>query len=247
MTEDRREATSDDAAAHRLFQTSTLSALLDGAYEGEMTIDEVLTHGDLGLGTLAGLDGELVVLDGRALVGRADGSVSPVPGDSRTPFAVVTPFTPGPAIALGALDHDDMLAALDEAAPAPVSALRLDGTFRRLRLRAVRRQFPPYRPLTEVVDDQGEWEAGAVDATLVGFRFPSEAAGLDAPGWHLHALTRDGRTGGHVLVADLTSGTASMDAAAEVHLEIPAGVSLDPADARTRAIIADIERRPRGD
>ena len=38
-----------------------------GLYGGTMTVGELLEHGDLGLGTLDSIDGELIVLDGRPL------------------------------------------------------------------------------------------------------------------------------------------------------------------------------------
>lgn len=37
-----------------------------GIYGGTMTVGELLEHGDLGLGTLDSIDGELIVLDGKA-------------------------------------------------------------------------------------------------------------------------------------------------------------------------------------
>lgn len=40
-----------------LFQTSTINALLDGVYDGEMTYKELKQHGGFGLGTFNGLDG----------------------------------------------------------------------------------------------------------------------------------------------------------------------------------------------
>ena len=56
--------------AHRhgaeVYQTSTMGALLDGVYDGDVTIRELLRHGDFGLGTFNGLDGEMLVLDGVA-------------------------------------------------------------------------------------------------------------------------------------------------------------------------------------
>ena len=73
------------------FQASTIDALLRGELTGNLTIGELLQHGDLGLGTLNLLDGELIVVDGEALVARIDGSVERVPADARTPFAVVCP------------------------------------------------------------------------------------------------------------------------------------------------------------
>src|SRR3954471_24071436 len=77
---------------HVVFQISTIGALLDGAYDGDVTIGEVLEHGDLGLGTLDALDGELIVVDGVAHAARIDGTLRPVAPSERTPFAVVIPF-----------------------------------------------------------------------------------------------------------------------------------------------------------
>ena len=48
-----------------LFQVSTAGALVAGVYEGVVTAAELSGHGDLGLGTFAGLDGEMVLVDGR--------------------------------------------------------------------------------------------------------------------------------------------------------------------------------------
>ncbi len=231
LSEDRAGAARDAPAPHHVFQSSTIAALMDGRYDGDLTVGEVLAHGDLGLGTLAGLDGELVIVDGMARVARVDRTLSPVDHATATPFAVVTPFAPGPPHVLGALDHHELLARLDSLAPSAVSAVRLEGAFRRLRLRSVPRQEPPYPPLDQVVRMQEEWEAGTIEAVLVGFRFPARAAGLEVPGWHLHAAARDGSTGGHVLVANLASGTAWLDAADEVHVELPPGVRLEAADA----------------
>src|SRR3954451_18730624 len=58
---------------HDIFQVSVMSALLDGVYDGEMTIGELLSHGDFGLGTVDALDGELLVLDGQAHQLHTDG------------------------------------------------------------------------------------------------------------------------------------------------------------------------------
>ena len=45
-----------------IYQTSLMSALLSGVYEGNTTIADLLTHGDFGLGTFNELDGELIAL-----------------------------------------------------------------------------------------------------------------------------------------------------------------------------------------
>lgn len=53
----------------KLFQYNTLSALMSGLFEGSLTIGELLEQGDLG-GTLDEIDGELIVLDGKAYQAR---------------------------------------------------------------------------------------------------------------------------------------------------------------------------------
>ena len=101
-----RRAASADAGAHALFQVSTLDALFAGDLEGDLTFGELAEHGDLGLGTLDRLDGEMIAVDGRFLRADADGNLVPIPPAARTPFAVVTRFRPRVSFGLdGPLDH----------------------------------------------------------------------------------------------------------------------------------------------
>lgn len=71
-----------------------MTALLDGIYDGEMTISELLGKGNFGLGTFDGLDGEMIILDGTCYQLRGDGSAQIADLDQRTPYAVATNFVP---------------------------------------------------------------------------------------------------------------------------------------------------------
>jgi alpha-acetolactate decarboxylase len=55
---------SNDHRAGELYQTSLMSALITGIYEGEATYGEIRKHGDFGLGTFNQLDGEMIGFDG---------------------------------------------------------------------------------------------------------------------------------------------------------------------------------------
>lgn len=57
----------------KLFQYNTLGALMAGLYGGSFTIGELLEHGNLGIGTLDSIDGELIVLDGKAYQAKGSG------------------------------------------------------------------------------------------------------------------------------------------------------------------------------
>jgi acetolactate decarboxylase len=232
---------------HVLFQASTIAALLDGAYDGDLTFAELAGHGDLGLGTLNGLDGEMIALDGSFYRAAVDGAVSEVSPGERTPFAVVTAFAPTIEAGLGGpLEHGALLAALDGLIPegAASCAIRLDGRFASIRARSVPRQHPPYRPLTEVVAEQREFDLEDVTGTMLGFRFPSYAEGIEVSGFHLHFIDAARRRGGHVLDSRLTAATARLDPSNDLHIELPPEVDLaDPElAAGTHAAIERVER-----
>jgi len=185
-----------ERAHHVLFQASTIGALLDGAYDGDLRFAELAEHGDLGLGTLNGLDGEMIAINGRFYRADANGVVGEVEAEERTPFAVMARFEPlVEERIVGPLDHDGLLRRLDRLIPADAAscAIRLDGCFEQIRARSVPRQEPPYRPLTEVVSEQHVFELIDVEGTMLGFRFPerlshktfakvSRRAGATAPG-----------------------------------------------------------------
>jgi acetolactate decarboxylase len=227
--------------AHVLFQASTISALLEGAYDGDITFEELAEHGDLGLGTLNALDGEMIALDGRFYRADLDGIVEDVPPSARTPFAALTWFEPSLERELEGLDHEPLLRELDSVAADPDStcALRIDGEFERVRARSVPRQLPPYRPLDEVIADQHAFEIADVVGTLVGFRFPAYADGVEVGGHHLHFISADRTRGGHVLGCRVGRAVARFDLAGEMHVELPPGIALDSPrldEATSRAI-----------
>ncbi len=82
----------DAARARTLYQTSTMSALVDGIYDGSVTIAELLEHGDFGVGTFNHLDGEMIVNEGVCFHLFSSGEARVASPDDLTPFAAVTTF-----------------------------------------------------------------------------------------------------------------------------------------------------------
>jgi acetolactate decarboxylase len=231
---------------HVLFQASTIGALLDGAYEGDLSFADLAAQGDLGLGTLNALDGEMIALDGHFYRADVKGAIHPVAPKERTPFAVVTRFEPVVELDLeGPLSHATLLERLDDHLPSGVasSAVRLDGSFESLRLRSVPRQSPPYRPLPEVAAEQNVFDLAEVEGTMLGFRFPDYVEGIEVAGYHLHFIDADRSRGGHVLDSRAARLRARIDPSSDLHVELPDGVSLGDPDlsAETHAAIAGVE------
>jgi acetolactate decarboxylase len=218
---------------HVLFQASTVGALLEGAYEGDVSFAQLAEHGDLGLGTLNALDGEMIAVDGHFYRADVEGAIDVVDPTAETPFAVVVWFEPEIEFELDRpLDHDAFIGALDRRMPAGASswAVRIDGEFELVRARSVPRQDPPYRPLGEVVADQHVFELPYVSGTVIGFRFPDYAEGLEVSGYHLHFISEDRSRGGHVLECRPTRGRVRIDPSTDLHVELPPGVELESAE-----------------
>ena len=225
----KQDLVGDDRPYHTLFQTSTIEALLEGNYDGDVSFAELEGRGDFGLGTLDALDGEMVALDGGFFQIRSDGRAYEIDGCTRTPFAVVTFFAPGPPQTLPVpLDFAGLCARVDRlAGEIPgCCAVRVDGSFERVKTRSVPRQRKPYPPFVDVVGDQPTFELRDVRGSLVGFRFPDHSGGLNVPGYHFHFITDDRSAGGHVLACQLTRGELRVDREADLRLELPPEVSL---------------------
>jgi acetolactate decarboxylase len=215
---------SDNYRAGELYQTSLMSALMAGVYEGEITYGEIRKHGDFGLGTFNDLDGEMVGFDGTFYQLRADGSARPVTADQKTPFAVVTFFQPEQELdVVQQMTKSDLLAMIEKATDANLfSAVRVDGLFNEVRTRTVQRQTRPFPPLTEAAKHQAEKVFTNVQGTLAGFRTPTIAQGIGVAGFHLHFLRQDKQAGGHALGYRLRAGKVQVCTVHDLRVELPA-------------------------
>jgi len=190
-----------------MYQVSTIDALMQGVYDGTVTIGELKKHGDFGIGTFDKLDGEMIVLDGNVWQAKADGSVVEAQDSQTTPFATVTYFDTD--IRQMTLDHTTNESAfveyLAEKLPTGnmIYGVKVHGTFPSVTVRAIPAQEKPYPNLTVAAQNQGVHTYTNVTGTIVGFYSPVFLQGLDAEGYHLHFLADDDTEGGHILDATI--------------------------------------------
>jgi acetolactate decarboxylase len=208
---------------HTVFQVSTSGALVAGVYDREVSVQTVLEHGDFGLGTFADLDGEMVVLDGRAYQVQGSGRVTEASLDAGAPFAVVTWFKPDANVSVASMSSfKDLEARCDEFRRSGniFYALRLDGQFSRVRTRAVN---PPSQGarLVEAAKAQSEFAFADIAGTLVGLWSPGFASAFSVAGYHFHFLSSDRRHGGHLLDLQAETLQLKLEALTSFHLALP--------------------------
>lgn len=206
-----------------LFQVSTTGALVQGVYRGAMTLGTLKEHGDFGLGTFDGLDGEMVALDGEFYQVHASGKIEK-PGDSAlVPFAVVTNFRPTRRAEVRSFESlAELTAALDRMRRSDnlFFAVRIDGAFARMHTRAACKAEEGVS-LVAATAHQAEFVLDDAKGTIVGFWSPPYARSLNVTGWHLHFLTDDRKGGGHVLDCNGRGLEAAVQDLDDVRLAIP--------------------------
>ena len=209
-----------DLELHTIYQVSTAGALVEGVFQGCVQVADLLRHGDFGLGTFEGLDGEGILLEGRCWQARADGRVVAVPPQTLCPFWVVTRFRADQTLELTDIrSWADLTERLDACRPSEnvFTALRLRGSFRAIKVR-VACKAPPGSDLVSATRQQAEFRFVDLAGTLVGFWTPAWARTINIPGYHLHLLSDDLAHGGHVL--DLQADSLTVELHTEDHMQL---------------------------
>jgi acetolactate decarboxylase len=182
---------------------------------------ELMQHGNFGLGGFNALNGEMILLDGKIYQVPASGKVNANPDLSdKTPYAAVCDFKAQKSIKL--IGDTNIYKILDTLINNPdvFVAIKISGNFSYLKTRSIPEQHKPYPTLTEIVKTQPVFEKTNVKGTIVGFRSPQFAAGINPPGFHLHFIADDASIGGHLLEVRPSNVICEIMVAEEVVLKL---------------------------
>lgn len=206
-----------------LYQISTIDALMQGVFDGNIKLSELAKKGDFGIGTFNALDGELILEDGLYYQVRADGKVYRPSGETLTPFASVVNFSPEDSMEVRNLDFqklkylaDSLMGSLNY-----FYAVRLEGEFDSIHTRSVPAQQKPYPELVVVTRNQPEFHISKTHGKLTGFFCPEFVKGINITGYHLHFLSDDKTSGGHLLDFHLKSGMLKLDRISKFEMQLP--------------------------
>lgn len=233
-----------DIEHHTVFQISTSTALVEGVYQGCVSIGEIKKHGNFGLGTFDSLDGEGIMLDGEVWQAKGDGSLNAVPDECLAPFWVMTNFKPELTQVLNTVTSwEDLCNQIDSYRKSEniFFSIHLTGIFTSIDYR-VACKTKPGTDLVTATEQQAMFHLDEYEGDLIGFWSPYYAKTLNVPGYHLHFLSKDKQHGGHVL--NLNAKKLSLEISEQTHLKVAlpessaflqADLTADPADALAKA------------
>jgi len=194
-----------------IYQVSAFEALRAGKYDGTYDVRNLTKHGDFGLGTYNGLDGEMVVLGGHMYQINAFGEAKAPRAETKTPFAFVTYFHPARTFNISSsMTSKQVQAEIDKRFPTGFLAIHISGQLTGLQSRSFAPQQKPYQPFAKIGDRQSMLPYGKTAGDLVGFRMPATVGTLSVPGYHFHFISTNRKHGGHVLAYGVQSGKVEL-------------------------------------
>ncbi|MGA1345025.1 MAG: acetolactate decarboxylase [Ilumatobacteraceae bacterium] len=187
-------------------QVRAAGQLFAGDYSSASTVGNEFGDSLLGLGVMEDLAGEVVSLGGRTWRVPPDGIPVPVDDAESVAFGIAAHGgrrhrvrVPKGVPVDGLLDViDTYLERHHVDHEQVVCALRVRGTFSDVVLRTV---CPPTfagESLGQIIDDEVRFRFASWSGALVGFRFPDTTDGETIPGLHLHGISDDRDSGGHL-------------------------------------------------
>lgn len=212
----------------KFYQVSTLQALALGFSKSVVTVEELLRHGNLGLGTFEDVDGEMIVLDGKCYRAKDNGDVVFAEGERGTPFAAVCNFQPNRSEELGKMNTIDQLKEWltlrieEDFGLNSMYAVKIDGEFSKVDARSESGTRAHHLTLKDALSvTQKAFIFENVKGSLVCVYYPDYMDGINAAGWHLHFLSEDKKNGGHVFDVSITRANAGFCRITSLEIKIP--------------------------
>ncbi|MBR0459625.1 MAG: acetolactate decarboxylase [Victivallales bacterium] len=212
----------------KMFQVSTLQALMLGYTNPVITVAELLKHGSIGLGTFQNVDGEMIVLDGTCYRAREDGTIVVAENDRGVPFSTVCHMDVTKPIEFGECKNVETLKTnLNNIIDShfglnSMHMVRIEGLFELVDARSESGYSSMHVSLKSILQKtQKAFQFPNVRGTLVGVFFPDYMDGINASGWHFHFVSEDRTHGGHVFEIVLQQGKGLISKINSIELKLP--------------------------
>jgi len=207
-----------------MLQISTVTGLERGLFYPVTTVGWMKQNGNIGLGAFEGMDGELLILDGKAYNAMYSGEVVAVEDNSPIVYGAVAQLSADRTESLQNIaSYEQLQKSLEQLLPNKniFYVFKVQAAFNYLKVRSTPKQKLPYTGLADVVKNQSIFEFKDIKGTLIGFRCPAYIQGVYAPGFHLHFISDDRQKGGHVLEANVAELTAQIGYLTQMYLVLP--------------------------
>lgn len=212
----------------KMYQVSTLQALAMGHTKPVIDVSELKKHGNTGIGTYEGVNGEMIMAEGLCYRAKDDGSVVIADEDMGVPFASVCNFSGSTSFDIGEVNSIADLKTLlnikieEQFGLNSMHMVRIDGEFDVVQARSEEAYNAIHVSLKDMLQmTQKSFQFDRVNGTLICVYYPDFMDGINASGWHVHFVSEDRLKGGHVFDLKMKCGQAKLDKISTIEIQLP--------------------------
>jgi acetolactate decarboxylase len=210
LSNDRNDAKlSEESELSTFFQYNIWGAFVNRVFDGDLSVRQLQSKGDIGLGSFDLLDGEMVMLDGITYRIREDGVVSVGDKEDQIVYADATFFRKENEFTTNEeLNYENLRKVLNSRIPSPNNfyAFKITGEFDNIKLGGLHKQTQPFtKGLDYLIPNRPVFEGKKIKGTMVGFYCPPFIGDINTAGYHFHFISDDKKLGGHIMEIGATS------------------------------------------
>ena len=218
----------------KMYQVSTLQALAMGYTRGVITVQELLSHGTIGLGTFEDVNGEMILLDGECYRATETGEIVSADPEMKVPFVSVANIEEGRRVSLdhipdiGELKKQLTILIEEDFGLNSMHVVRIDGIYSKVCARSESGYRAHHIELKEMLSrTQKDFIFDNISGTMVCVYYPDYMDGINAAGWHLHFVSDDRTQGGHVFDLTMEQGQAQITKIGCIEIQMPTEPAFD--------------------
>lgn len=194
---------------YNLHQVGTIDALLKGEYEGVMSLEDINMIVDTGVGTTSKL-GEVVGINSKFYVADVNGKLKKLDNKTEFPYLTAVRFNSDKSFKVNNVENLNSFKSLlkeQNCSSDIFYAMKITGLFRSVDAMSEESLKDKPVPLQDwLKSNQKKFTFKNVRGTIVMFKYPENAAGLEKGGYHAHFVSSDETFGGHVLDFSIVKG-----------------------------------------
>lgn len=208
----------------KIMHYSTIDAMRNGVYKGNITVKELKNKGDFGLGTYNRLDGEMVVLNGVFYRVKSNGEVVIAKESKKTPFNSLTFFDTDFKNKIEATNLLSFNKSILEILPSKnkIYAIKAKVSLNYIKLGGAEKiESNDYRAIGEILENRPIYTHSNVKGTIVGFYYPNTFRDIDLHPFHFHFISESKNIGGHIMEAKFKDIELFFDEKESIEVQIP--------------------------
>lgn len=199
-----------------------------------ITVEELLQHGDTGLGTYTDVNGEMILVDGRCYRANANGVVEKVPHNTGISFGAAAFLKKERCEEISKpVNMKELISFLDVKIEEKfglnsMHMVQIDGYFDEVHARSEEPYHSQHIALKDILNKtQKDFVFHKLKGTLICAYFPDYLDGINESGWHMHFVSEGRTLGGHVFEIWMKNGKAFIDKIQNLQIQLPTEPSFD--------------------